>query len=512
MQDEDGGVYWRLASGEFDLGLPTDVSKPRFIYEKTTRATAQLAAMGAIYARLIEPYDTTRSVEVLAAAERAWGYVRTHPVWPAEGQLYRNPAEHPGGGEYAVRSSKPDMLWAAAELYRTTGDAAYQDAYRTLVRETSIDVTGAPETTRAHWAMAKVDHPDRDPVLVEEARRAIMIAADVKLAWSEQSPFRVPKHPSIELTGWHNFSGAVTNALALLQAHHLSGDEVYERMAWLMPNATLGANPLAMSFITGIGARAPRDPMDRISLLDQVDEPVRGMPVPGPTWHLPAFREPYISANRAYYPPEEVPVDRGYRDAYPVLRRYADAHALIPMNEGTVREAALTAAAFSLLSDGDAPPVVADPPYDWSPDAPKRAQVLHLTDIPLAEVALLTPAQITAFGASVGLADPDWLRALSAEQVAGIDAPTTPYWVAKLERDQQLALTPGQIVGFEHWSLFTALPAERVPQIPVEKIAMLGTTIVNTSDAWKAALTPAQLAAMSAEQREIISKALGSGI
>jgi len=53
MQDPgDGGVYWRLASGDWDRGLPEAVSQPRFVYEKTTRATAQFAAMGALYARL----------------------------------------------------------------------------------------------------------------------------------------------------------------------------------------------------------------------------------------------------------------------------------------------------------------------------------------------------------------------------------------------------------------------------------------------------------------------------
>ena len=55
----------------------------------------------------------------------------------------------------------------------------------------------------------------------EEARRAIMIAADQKLGWAEQHPFRVPKHPNIVWNGWHSRSGSVMISLALFQAQYL---------------------------------------------------------------------------------------------------------------------------------------------------------------------------------------------------------------------------------------------------------------------------------------------------
>lgn len=45
-----------------------------------------------------------------------------------------------------------------------------------------------------------------------------------------------------------------------------------------------------------------RDPMDRISLNDANPEPLRGLTVAGPTWHLPAYRDPYASVNAAYPP------------------------------------------------------------------------------------------------------------------------------------------------------------------------------------------------------------------
>lgn len=423
MQDaNDGGIYWRLSSGTWDMGLPADVREPRFIYEKTTRATAQFAAMGAIYARLIKPYDKNRARKALDAARSAWHFLQVNPAYPPEGELYQNPKNHPGGGAYAVRSALPAQHWAAAELYRTTGEPKYQDAYRALVDQMPFDVTAAPEATFGHWAMVMSDHASQDMVLKEQARRTIMIAADMKRDWSNGHPYRVPKHPNIKYSGWHTVSGSAMQALPLLQGYHLTGAGEYLELAWLATNMTLGANPLSRTFITGTGSRPPRDPMDRISLNDGVAEPVRGMPVPGITWHLPGFREPYKGVNAGYYPPD-APVSEGdFGSAYPVLRRYIDSHALIPMNEGTVREAGLTVATFGLLRDANSPPRIASRRYDWSPGAKRAARVFKLQDIPLTDVPRLTPAQIRDFGDSLFHAPNAWLQALTSEQIAAMNA------------------------------------------------------------------------------------------
>lgn len=508
MQDEnDGGVYWRLCSGTWDRGLPAAVSQPRFIYEKTTRATAQFAAMAAIYARLIAPYDATRAATVMDTALRAWDFTQTHPVWPAEGTLYTNPVQYSGGGTYPATSSKPAMLWAAAELYRSTGEARFQDVYRKLVSQVSVDVTAGAGETFPQWAMVMAEHANRDPILTEQARRAIMMSADTRRTWAAQNPYRAAKHPNPQYTGWSNFSASVMSALPLLQAHHLTGLSLYRDEAWTSTNVVLGANPLSRSFITGIGARPPLDPLDLVSQNDSNPLPVRGLVVPGVTWHLPAFREPYISTNAAYYPAETPALAGDYAHAYPVLRRYTDAHDLIPMSEGTVQEAAYVAVAFGLLRDETAALPLAEPAYAWDPAHPKGGTVYNITDLPLTEVPYLTPAQITAFGSSVGLAAAPWLNALTPPQVAAIAAPTIAYWVGRLSAAQREALTAQQISAFQQWSLLTALPPSKVPLIPVSSIAGLGLTIGQTSPAWKAAISPEQRAAMSTAQIQIMTKA-----
>jgi hypothetical protein len=246
------------------------------------------------------------------------------------------------------------------------------------------------------------------------------------------------------------------------------------------------------------------DPLDRISILDDNDEPVRGMPSPGFTWHLPGFREPYIGANAAYYPPEQPTIDGNYSTAYPVLRRYIDSHALIPMNEGTIREAGLTAVAFGLMRDGSRPPRV-DGNYSWVAGQPKAAKVYGLKNMRLEDVPLLFPEQITAFGGSVGIAPAEWIAALTLVQVSAIDAPTIPYWVAKLSPESAEALTADQIALFETFSLFIALPPSKVPLIPPEYFpVIIGLGISQTSPEWRDALTNDQLAALTDAQLNLL--------
>ena len=71
----------------------------------------------------------------------------------------------------AWRTFLPDLLWAAAELYRTTGETAFQDRYRDLLEEVSLDLGAAPFSTFGQWALFNAEHPSRDVILLERARR-----------------------------------------------------------------------------------------------------------------------------------------------------------------------------------------------------------------------------------------------------------------------------------------------------------------------------------------------------
>ena len=86
-------------------------------------ATADFAAVMAIAARTFRPFDRAYADRCLAAARKAWAWVGLHP-----NVLFRNP---PGvnTGEYGDSNCADERLWAAAELWRTTGDAPYESYF-----------------------------------------------------------------------------------------------------------------------------------------------------------------------------------------------------------------------------------------------------------------------------------------------------------------------------------------------------------------------------------------------
>ena len=130
MQDEDGGVWHKQTSEHFsgfvmpeDDHLPSEVIGTGQAPYKSTCATADLAAVAAIAARVYQPFDAKFAARNLEAARKAWLWMEKYP-----NVIFKNP---PGvsTGEYRDNYCGDERLWAAAELWRTTGESAYNDYF-----------------------------------------------------------------------------------------------------------------------------------------------------------------------------------------------------------------------------------------------------------------------------------------------------------------------------------------------------------------------------------------------
>jgi len=360
MQDPvSGGVYFRIASRTWDERLPHELKESRYLAEKTTHATASFAAMAAIHARLVAPYDPKRSQRVLQAAVAAWEFLEEHPQWPEEGLRYSNPRDF-HAGEYSDTSATDNRLWAAAELFRTTGQVPYHLAYQQLVDKVEIDPTAIvsfkDQGLAGLWAYAMSPWPDREPELVRQARSTVISAADWRIRKAQEHPFRAPMHQHRGYVGWGSFAHSSRATLTLLQAHSLTGDEQYRRWAWQSPHNQLGANPQSVSYITGIGARSPGYPLSKLSQYDTMAAPLRGIPINGPHFYLPELWPQMKHVNRGYFPQSEATrlprADATVGSSeYPVLRRYTDSEYLPPMSEPTIAEIARVGMAFGLLRE-----------------------------------------------------------------------------------------------------------------------------------------------------------------
>ncbi|MFC7481450.1 glycoside hydrolase family 9 protein [Luedemannella flava] len=104
-------------------GLPLDPAadpQPRELHPVSTAATLNLAAVAAQAARLFANYDAAFAAEALAAAKSAYAAAKANP------DRYALVSDGNGGGAYDDSNVTDEFYWAAAELFITTGDAAYK--------------------------------------------------------------------------------------------------------------------------------------------------------------------------------------------------------------------------------------------------------------------------------------------------------------------------------------------------------------------------------------------------
>jgi hypothetical protein len=118
-------------------------------------------------------------------------------------------------------------------------------------------------------------------------------------------------------------------------AYHLTGKEEY--LAWIIRTCdnTLGANPLGISYITGLGERCIRAPLHN-SRYSHFGEVVPGMQAQGPNQRGEGYR-----VQETAYPP--------LREDFASLYTFVDCHFAIAMNEGTIVNQVRSLATFGLL-------------------------------------------------------------------------------------------------------------------------------------------------------------------
>ncbi|MFT3830258.1 MAG: glycoside hydrolase family 9 protein [Opitutaceae bacterium] len=119
MQADDGSVHHKLTARDFRYWGPAENDRsPRFFTPWGSTATADFTAMMALGARHFREFDAAYAERCLAAARRSWAFLAAHPEQHDADQT----DFHTGG--YSAPDWSP-RLWAAAELWETTGEAAF---------------------------------------------------------------------------------------------------------------------------------------------------------------------------------------------------------------------------------------------------------------------------------------------------------------------------------------------------------------------------------------------------
>ena len=287
MQDDDGGVWHKQTSEHFTaFVMPEDDLLPSMVIGtgtepyKSTCATADLAAVAAIAARVYQPYDAKFAAKSLEAARQAWLWTEKYPK-----VTFRNP---PGvtTGEYGDDYCGDERLWAAAELWRTTGDTAYNEFFVKQYPDFRATLeTMPPEgwkdvAAMGLWTYALGERKGSDAMVLVDIRKRTTQAAHAIVERTRNNPYRVSLQAKDYV--WGSNGVAANYGMELLVANALTPDPNFVETALENLHYLLGRNTFSLSWVTQVGANPYRHPHHRPSGADKNEEPWPGLLSGGP--------------------------------------------------------------------------------------------------------------------------------------------------------------------------------------------------------------------------------------
>lgn len=276
MQRDDGAVYTKVSTQKFGpFILPEKEHTPRYFAPAGTPATADFTAMLAQASRAFRPYLPDYADRCLAAAKKAHAYLLAHPGDQAPDQSKFKT------GAYGTKDPD-DRLWAAAELWETTGDAAVLAELEKRIHE-----LGTNFDEDFDWGLVRnlglvtylrSARGGRDASLLAEVRGKLIAMSNTIAGKAEEHGYgrALPRYY------WGCNGSVARQAVPLETAYRLTHDGRYRTATLDALNYLFGRNVDGRSYVTGLGEKPPLLPHDRRSGGDDVDHPWPGYLVGGP--------------------------------------------------------------------------------------------------------------------------------------------------------------------------------------------------------------------------------------
>jgi endoglucanase len=292
--------------------MPDKARQPRYVVQKGTAATLDLAAVAAQAARIYKNYARELpglSDSCLRAAEKAWSWAEAHSSLAydqnAMNQLY-SPKIITGG--YEDRKFSDEWFWAASELFITTGGKNYQDTIMSHMNE-HFGLPSWSETGLLGYYSIIRNKEKRDLISLEDSIRARLIRmAEEYIRNSQNNAFLTVMGGRKSDFVWGSNANAANQGILLIQVYFITHNRSYLNAALGNLEYICGRNATGYCFITGIGSHSPMHPHHRPSVADGIADPVPGLltggPNPGEQDHCHYdFHEPetaYVDSDCAY--------------------------------------------------------------------------------------------------------------------------------------------------------------------------------------------------------------------
>ena len=297
MQREDGGAYHKVTTlRHADFIMPEEDRNDLFLFPVSSLATADLAAVCALAYTVYKDYDKEYAEKLLNTATKAYEWLSENP----EEVLFKNPPES-NTGEYGEAEDISNRFWAYASLYAATGDEIYKrellftkKRYDLFIeasndvpdRQAHVELTRQRAYTSLGWeevaglGTLSILSLGLDDDLSKELSEYFIKEADRLVNSSKKNGYGVCMEDADFIWGSNFELGKYM--MILVKAAALTGEKAYTETLEKGLGYLLGCNPMNVSYVTGNGENAFKNPHLRPTAVDGIDLPWPGLVSGGP--------------------------------------------------------------------------------------------------------------------------------------------------------------------------------------------------------------------------------------
>jgi endoglucanase len=274
--DGSGRVSHKLTRTNFSgFIMPDEDDAKRYFTEWSSAATADFVAVMAMAARYFEPYDAEYARKCLDAAWISYKFLQENPEYKRFEQ-----GDFKTGGYQA--SDDDDRLWAAAEMWETTGNSECLADFEKRAREMNFEIDEnwdwSDVSNLAMFTYALSGRKGKNKTAEAAIQKNIIANADALVKKADGDVYDRP------LAGGYYWgcNGTVARQVVNLQvANRLQPKDAYIETALDAIGHIFGNNYYNSSYVTGLGLNPPMHPHDRRSGADDVKAPWPGYIVGG---------------------------------------------------------------------------------------------------------------------------------------------------------------------------------------------------------------------------------------
>ena len=249
LQHADGGVSGGIEYDSHPKNGETSWTSTNkaYAYAPDAWSSYKYAGSAAKAAFAVAPYDQARAKVYTESAIKALKWADSHTP------------------DYAINNL--DVVQArnlaAAELYRITGDEQWNKIYlETTAYGHKTDLAWNEHTVEAAYTYAKTEQPGVDKTVQALGVTDILAQAAEYLKYQNDDGFMGTINPFSPVTWTGEITTPAAAADLFTRAHALTGDVKWQKAMIGSVQFMLGANPMNMPFITGVGENQIREIMD----------------------------------------------------------------------------------------------------------------------------------------------------------------------------------------------------------------------------------------------------------